>query len=350
MAIIKRIEDSVLSVDPMVDAMTRLLCEGYGLMPCQRVCACSIGLINSTYDVDSIWIVQRVNPIFGANVNDDIAFLTPILRSRGVNVPVLCRALNGANCVEGACYGLPDGIYRVMTKLEGKTRCFAENIEQVQSLSRSLARFHRALGDVSYVFSHTRPQVHDFYRHRAGLEQALQTHRKHPQYVRMKRLAERMKNMERGIPKDSILSCEVRRIIHGDPKISNFMFQNDEVTGVVDLDTMASSLVSFDVGDAIRSWCNPRTESDEPEFNLEYAREILGEYEENSANLTREERALLKPSAPYIVLELAMRFARDALCEDYFGFDPKVGHAEHSARRAEAMAALCDQMLASNFV
>ena len=101
------------------------------------------------------------------------------------------------------------------------------------------------------------------------------------------------------------------------------------------------------MGDAIRPWCNPRKEDEEPEYKSEFAREALGEYEESSHCLDREERSMLAFSPAYIALELAMRFARDALCEDYFGFDPEIGHAEHSARRARAMLGLCAQMLAA---
>ena len=58
----------------------------------------------------------------------------------------------------------------------------------------------------------------------------------------------------------------------------------------------------------------------------------------------------LADAAPFIALELSMRFARDALCEDYFGFDPEIGHGEHSLLRARNMANLCEQMLGRDAV
>ena len=43
--------------------------------------------------------------------------------------------------------------------------------------------------------------------------------------------------------------------------------------------------------------------------------------------------------------ESDVRFARDALCEDYFAFNPELGHAEHSYRRACNQVELAAQML-----
>jgi len=49
------------------------------------------------------------------------------------------------------------------------------------------------------------------------------------------------------------------RVIHGDPKVSNVMI--DTMTGlavsIVDLDTVKPGLVHYDIGDSLRSCCNP---------------------------------------------------------------------------------------------
>lgn len=340
------------SEDPILSGLNRLLAEGYGLPPCGRYAKCSGGLINETYDVGGIWIAQRVNPIFGAAVNGDIAALTPHLLSGGIPVPRLCRSRAGTYSVLGQDYGLGEGNFRVMTKLPGTSIDCVADIAQIRALARMLASFHGALRDVGHVFAHARPGVHDFFRHKSAFDEALAAKRDHRKYAEMLDLRGRAEKMEKWI--DIEAACGgPRRIIHGDPKLSNFLFEThdsaagDRITGVIDLDTMARSAVSFDVGDAVRSWCNPRKEDEEPEFNSEYAREVLGEYEEGAQDLTRGDRAGLRFAPPYISLELALRFARDALCEDYFGFDPAIGHAEHSARRAWAMLRLCGQMLMS---
>lgn len=341
------------SEDPLFVGLNRLVVEGFGLPPCRRFEKCSGGLINDTYDGDGIWIVQRVNPIFGAGVNDDIAALVPLLQIKGIPVPQLCRSKTGQYAIEGKDYGLAAGNYRIMTKLTGVAHARVDDIAKIRALAQMLAAFHTALDGVSHRFVHTRPAVHDFYRHKRALTEALATKREHRYSAEIEALRCAMERCEKSIPIDDICNGRTRRIIHGDPKISNFLFseaketEHCSITGVIDLDTMARSLVCYDVGDAIRSWCNPRKEDEEPEYNSEFARETLGEYEESAHCLDREERSMLAFSPAYIALELAMRFARDALCEDYFGFDPEIGHAEHSARRARAMLGLCAQMLAA---
>ena len=312
------------SEDPLFVGLNRLVVEGFGLPACRRFEKCSGGLINDTYDGDGIWIVQRVNPIFGAGVNDDIAALVPLLQSKGIPVPQLCRSKTGQYAIEGKDYGLAAGNYRIMTKLTGVAHARVDDIAKIRALAQMLAAFHTALDGVSHRFVHTRPAVHDFYRHKRALADALATKREHRYGTEIEALRDAMERCEKSIPIDDICNGRTRRIIHGDPKISNFLFSEVKeieycsITGVIDLDTMARSLVCYDVGDAIRSWCNPRKEDEEPEYNSEFAREALGEYEESSHCLDREERSMLAFSQADIGLERAMRLARGALCVDYF--------------------------------
>ena len=331
--------------DPFVGQISRLLVEGFGLPGCRKVERMPSGLINETYLADDVWVVQRVNGMFGPGVNEDIAHLVPILRARGVCVPEYGMASGGGYAVEGRRFGLAEGRWRVMTKLPGKSVDKVDCVERIRALAAMMARFHRALDGVVYHFKNVRVGVHDFERHRAGLVRAMEEKRAHRLWKDVEGVWSKIAFLERYIKFDNILLCEDRRIVHGDLKVSNFLFEGNEVSGVIDLDTMALSRVAFDVGDAIRSWCNPRTENEEPEFDAEWAREAMGVYLEEVGCLSRGERLSLADAAPFIALELSMRFARDALCEDYFGFDPEIGHGEHSLLRARNMANLCEQML-----
>lgn len=331
----------------MLNAIKRLLVQGYQLPEPLQCVPVNVGLINQTFDIDGVWILQRVNPIFGAAVNEDIAELTEVLRKHGVPVPMLCRTRDGKTYVEGRLWGLDEGVWRLMTKLPGETHHHVESIEQIRAVTSMLARFHGALHGVRYAFKHTRSGVHDFERHQNALEAALNDERnhKHRLYHHVVDLYAQILGLRKFLDVDSVIACEELRIIHGDPKISNFLFGGDSVVGVVDLDTMALSRAAFDVGDAVRSWCNPRTEDVEPAFQREYAREVVGLYQEEAPFLSKAERKSLGASAAFISLELSMRFARDAICEDYFGFNPEIGHGEHSLMRARSMKTLCAQML-----
>ncbi len=331
--------------DPFLVQIQCLLSKAYGLPAPRSYTKLTDGLINQTFDLDNIWILQHLNKIFKPEVNEDIAALTPVLQQHGVNVPLICRTTSGAASVEGADYGMEPGCWRLMSKVAGKTIHKVRNIEQIRSLTSAISAFHKALDGYGYTFKHTRSGVHDFQKHRNALELALSTHANHLFFQRVQSLFEKMVHLEPFVRSEDVMACEDLRIIHGDPKVSNLLFDNDAVVSIVDLDTMAKSRVAFDIGDAIRSWCNPCKEDQEPEFNREYAREAIGLYLEISPFLSRAERNSLPHAAPLISLELAMRFARDALCEDYFAFDPQIGHDMHSYMRAKSMCALCEQML-----
>lgn len=341
-------DSSSIIEDPILIKLADLLSGGYGLPKPTHYKRLTDGLINQTYDVDDCWIIQRVNPIFGEQVNEDIAALTTQLLRQNVPVPKVLCAKNGHHYVMGADYGLDEGVWRVMTRLPGKTHHFVQSIEQIQALTKIMARFHRALDQYSYTFRHTRPGVHDFQRHYRALDEAVQKYSKHRLYADVTALFDKIQHLMKFVDDTKIMGCEDLRIIHGDPKISNFLFDGADIVGVVDLDTMAKSRVAFDVGDAIRSWCNPCPEDVEPSYQREYAREAMGLYLENSDFLTRSERDSLPFAPTFITLELAVRFARDALCEDYFGFNPEIGHGEHSLIRAQSMTKLCEQMLESS--
>ena len=52
------------------------------------------------------------------------------------------------------------------------------------------------------------------------------------------------------------------RRLHGDPKVNNVMLDTatGQAVGLVDLDTVKPGLVHYDIGDCLRSGCNPRGE------------------------------------------------------------------------------------------
>ena len=317
-----------------------ILYDGYGLSA-SKIVHLGIGLIHRTYDVDGGYILQRVNAIFDPCVNEDIEALGGVLRARDVVVPRLMPTRTGA-------FGFiwrDRSHWRLMEKLPGD--CFERvgSMAQIRSLTLALLGFHSALKGEIYVFKHSRGGVHDFKRHMDALESALASYQSHVFWGDVMRLYRHIEAMGRHVDPISTLSCEVMRIVHGDPKVSNFLFCGDEVSGILDLDTMAYAPVACDIGDAVRSWCNPRREDETPEFQREYAREVVGLYIEQMRDLTREEREKLPRAGACIALELGVRFARDALCEDYFGFDPAIGHARHSLLRAQAQVSLCEQML-----
>ena len=108
-----------------------------------------------------------------------------------------------------------------------------------------------------------------------------------------------------------------QRPIHGDPKINNVMM--DEATGqavgLIDLDTVKPGLIHYDIGDCLRSCCNPfgeeTRELDQVRFDLGLAESILEGYLSVAAGFLSEwDRAYLPDCIRLIPFELGLVFLR----------------------------------------
>lgn len=128
------------------------------------------------------------------------------------------------------------------------------------------------------------------------------------------------------------------RAMHGDPKVNNVMIE--ESTGraisIVDLDTVKPGLIHYDIGDCMRSGCNPLGEETENweavHFDPETGSAILEGYlSQASAFLTEADYAYLFDSIRLLAFELGIRFFADHLAGNkYF----KVKHPTHNLQRA----------------
>ncbi len=128
------------------------------------------------------------------------------------------------------------------------------------------------------------------------------------------------------------------RPIHGDPKINNILI--DAATGlavsIIDLDTVKPGLVHHDIGDCLRSGCNPLGEETEQwetvHFNSDLCQAILQGYLLMAREfLTGNDFDYLYDSIRLIAFELGLRFFTDYLEGNvYF----KVRYPEHNLARA----------------
>jgi Ser/Thr protein kinase RdoA (MazF antagonist) len=128
------------------------------------------------------------------------------------------------------------------------------------------------------------------------------------------------------------------RPVHGDPKVNNVMIE--ESTGraisLVDLDTVKPGLIHYDIGDCMRSGCNPLGEEIEEwetvYFEPEIGQALLTGYLTEARHfLTPADYEYLFDSIRLIAFELGVRFFTDYLAGNvYF----KVRHPEHNLLRA----------------
>ncbi|MEL6442576.1 MAG: aminoglycoside phosphotransferase family protein [Cyanobacteria bacterium J06621_8] len=128
------------------------------------------------------------------------------------------------------------------------------------------------------------------------------------------------------------------RIIHGDPKINNIMIDRSshKAVAMIDLDTVKPGLIHYDIGDCLRSGCNPLGEETEDwsevYFEPKLAAAILKGYLNVARDfLTPEDYDYIFDSIRLLAFELGLRFFTDYLAGNvYFS----VSHSEHNLARA----------------
>ena len=128
------------------------------------------------------------------------------------------------------------------------------------------------------------------------------------------------------------------RAIHGDPKVDNILIDNttDQAISIIDLDTVKPGLVHYDIGDCLRSCCNPAGEEtldlDSITFDAELCRAILEGYLAEAADFfTAADYAYVYDAIRLITFELGLRFFTDYLAGDrYF----KTRYPDHNLQRA----------------
>jgi Ser/Thr protein kinase RdoA (MazF antagonist) len=304
------------------------------------------GLINETFLVQGAhggrWILQRVHTIFSPAVHDDIDAATRHLESRGLTTPRLVPSGTGALYVTAG-----GRLWRLLTYVPGVTHDRLRERVQAREAGRLLARFHGALADFDRPFANPRLGVHDTPRHLATLREAVDRHRRHPRIDRIAPLAEEIGALaERLEPLPRLPD----RVVHGDPKISNFVF--DEASGravcLIDLDTLTRMPLPLELGDALRSWCNPRGEDvADARFDLDLFEAAVAGYAGEACAIAAPEWRCLVAATETILVELAARFCADALNERYFGWDRDrfASRAEHNELRARGQLACARSLM-----
>lgn len=309
------------------------------------------GLMNQTFGVVSsngTWVVQRLNPVFDPRIHENMLAVTERLRERGIVAPRLLLTEARRAWLE------EDGLaWRVMTRLPGVAFAAVRHSRQAHAAAGALAAFHAALVDLDHTFVGLRHGVHDTAKHLENLRFALDECSTHQLHADVARLGEQLLAQADALPS---LADQPTRVVHGDPKFNNILFegadepQSSRVVALIDFDTVAPMPLALELGDAWRSWCNPKGEDErQARFDLAiYEAAVQGYAQVGARSISLEEQEGLVHGVEWITLELACRFATDALRESYFGWDSSrfVTAGEHNLVRAQGQWSLHAQVMA----
>jgi Ser/Thr protein kinase RdoA (MazF antagonist) len=289
------------------------------------------GLINETFvvrrDGAPVAVLQRLHKIFAPEVNLDLEAVTAHLAAKGLVTPRLIRTRDGQPSV---------GAWRALTWVDGATVHAIPDPSWAEAGGELVGRFHRAVADLRHTYQFARAGVHDTPAHLAKLRAAIGDGDAEAADLGREVLA-----AAADLP---AMPDVPRRHCHGDLKISNVLFRMPVAVALVDLDTLGLQTMAFELGDAMRSWCNPRGEdAGGVSFDLPiFAAAMRGFLGVAGAIVSAEERRSIVVGLETVCLELAARFAVDVVRDDYFGWDASrfPSRRAHNLLRARNQLAL----------
>ena len=306
---------------------------------------CGDGNINDTFRVSLEGcppvVLQRINhEIFPEpdRVADNVRLVTEHIRTRcSKGSFALIRTVDGMNS-----YRDNDGnTWRMIECLEGTVAYNSVTTEnQAFEGGKVLGDFHRQLDDLDPALLHDPlPGFHDF----SAYSRQYQLVRRRYEQPCGSELRFCLNEADKRIGHGTFLE-EMRRggeiqnrVIHGDPKVANILFDEQTGAGValIDLDTVSSGLLQHDLGDCLRSFCNSLGEHTEMPadtcFDIKLCEALLVGYRDSGAPLSRTDRRLLFHGVRLLTYELALRFLTDYLQGNHYF---KVQDPAENLRRA----------------
>jgi Ser/Thr protein kinase RdoA (MazF antagonist) len=315
------------------------------------------GLINATFAVHDggrpVAVLQRLHPVFGGAVNLDLEAVTAHLAAKGLVTPRLLRTRGGDAWIEHA-----GRAWRALTWVDGVTVHRVPAPGWAETGGELVGQFHVAVADLAHDYAFARAGVHDTAAHLARLRGLVEAggggggggvdaaHAAHAEHVELGR--EILAAADALPPMPEV----PRRHCHGDLKISNLLFEAEQGTSkvaprgvcLVDLDTLGLSTLAFELGDAMRSWCNPRGEdAGSIAFDLAIFEAAMHGFRRVAGDVVApaEWRSIVV-GLETVCIELAARFAVDIFRDEYFGWDPSrfPSRRAHNAVRARGQLAL----------
>ena len=220
--------------------------------------------------------------------------------------------------------------WRMYPMIEGEVLKLPLSESELFSCGQGLARMHQILQGLSGTPQAVYPKLHDLkhYYHRfQGLFED-------GTYYEEQRDAELEEEIHSRIKEMLSLALDKSRMIHGDPKLSNILFQEGGVKAFIDLDTVMQGSLLEDLADCIRSCCAKEGKTDQAsaQILLQGYRSVAGEL------LSEEEMERLPQVIRKICFELGLRYYTDSIAVKKSFQEKYPGYLREKARGYFSMA------------
>jgi Ser/Thr protein kinase RdoA (MazF antagonist) len=259
----------------------------------------------------------------------------------GADPRMVIRPLGGAG--QGYFCDPAGDFWRLLTYVEdGVHREVLDTPAAAREAGRGLGGFHRLTADLDPArLADTLPGFHVTPLYLAAYDQRLAAGRSGdelPGEAACRAVIEAHRGLAGVLEEAREQGVLQPRVIHGDPRLANLLFDrgSGRAVALVDLDTVKPGLRHYDLGDCVRSCCNPAGDDPadlvEVRFDLGIFRELLGGYlAESGGDLSAAEFRLIYPAVRLLAFELGLRFFSDHLAGDRYFKTERPGHNLHRA-------------------
>lgn len=303
----------------------------YDIGKVDRVKAITDGLVHQTIELKTDqgrFILQKLHSVLATQaIAKDFVAVTKHLTQNGVLAPEPVFSRSGELLVSHN-----GEVWRMQTRIGGKTVHQMKNAAMAREAGMAYARLHRTLDSMKYTFK-AKKVLHET---RKIYNRFLGEVRRPKNASLLDEVESEITYLTKEMPKYFLPESLPKRVIHGDPKVSNILFDTKgKAKAIIDLDTCNRRPVLVELGDAFRSWCGGAEDDPKNTFNLRMFKSAWSGYQSESAGmLTTQELKYVPMCTGTITLELAIRFLTDYFTDNYFGWDEK----RYSSRREHNLA------------
>lgn len=317
--------------------MLETILQNWSIENIESIKKIETGLLNQTYIVKTkseLYVLQRLhravslpgcinNYFHVARFLHDQKYITQLLLPTSSNKLVFTQD----NFSWRLLKGVPGNVYTVTPS------------EQIAyEAGRTLANFHVSLNGYQDELEETLPM----FRYKSVLDKLFKYETNFLQDNNPK-VTNTYKILKENLPKLLLPTTLPQSIIHTDPKISNFLF-DDQGYGIcmIDLDTIQKLSPLYDIGDCVRSICGLNEDNPNNTFNYIYYQAIINGYSQNNPLFSDRETSLIPQACQLVMLGLAARFLNDYIDDNYFGWDETryESRKEHNLARCLGQIAL----------